>query len=1234
MDDVNIYATLKKKYSAEINDIIKSIQQAWELSFKDAEKWVQDEISVDYNKTFCFDYINNPTFDIEMGSKFSSSSIDDINMQKILNITCRKYGIKRIYNLKNIKKNSKYDKYLVSYPDLNDDNFEQIIYNKKEFNYHKQPDIFYKKYEDYCKPHKKLILLPHQRFLKNFISTETPYNGALIFHGTGSGKTCTSISIAEGFVDLMKKNENIEQKKIMVIYPGTSIQTNFIETIYDINKEKKEKSLDLRPGTLQCTGDKYYIDREDISYEDKEKYYKKKRENNYEIIGKQEFTNLVNNMKDTISKKYARSQYNVIESQIEEVISNYFSNRLIIIDEIHNMKQTDIKDEKRPIDALKLIIEYAKNLKLIFMSATPMFDKPTEIVDIINLLLLNDKRPLLDYKDIFDYKDGKVKNILDKGYGKLQGSVRGYVSYLRGENPISYPQKYEPDSSELKGYYKNNIMFMPKTKYDIDGEKLDNDNRIIYTNLIKCEMSNYQFKFYNYYYYILDKKDVAHKIGQELCNIVYPIDKNENSKYGTIGFQNAFNKLKERISYEYKNFNQGFLKEENLAKYSTKYYNILQNIKKSPGIAFIYFDYIEIGVITMCMILEEAGYEPYKGKPFLHTKVINKICSVCNKYKTDPCHTESHKNFHSFKQAKFLYLTDHHYNINERQNLIKETKTEENAKGEVIKIILGTSVLKEGVDLFNIRQIHLGDIWHNMSKIRQIIGRGARFCSHKFLSEEERNLTIFRYCTTMPSKCSKKDELICRRETVNEKMWKDAEMKDIVIKKVERLLKESSIDCMLNKNINLFDKRFKEHSDKDFSAECDYMKCDYKCISSNKTKSNIDSTTMVESFIKEDIELIMDKIIELFNNKYYYKLNEIISILNKKNNLDIKLIFIALTQLIGKRDDKYPVIFENFENVKGFIIYRSNYYVFQPLNMWQKDIPISYRKFAKRNTQLGVKIEIQKQDLEKKHLIENKKIPSINDIISNISSIKDKYELSYHIDHFLTTEKKVFLVESILKKYIETDFKNELLDPQELLIIEYANKYIFQEKIKNKFTIGHKLENIPKCYNNGTFTECELDIIRNIDLSFDTSRNDADIIGYLEEKNNNIKFKIIDNTEKRSKVRHDSKVAKNTLPTGKVCETYDKQSLDKFCKILNIDIDKASRSEFCMILEIRFRKYEDTEVDNKKWFYTVDDWKDKIKMDINKDRKITMRKRNRRTKSNYKMKYKFDIKKLKGKTNK
>ena len=42
----------------------------------------------------------------------------------------------------------------------------------------------------------------HQLFLKNYLTKETPYNGALLFHGVGVGKTCSAITISENFRDL------------------------------------------------------------------------------------------------------------------------------------------------------------------------------------------------------------------------------------------------------------------------------------------------------------------------------------------------------------------------------------------------------------------------------------------------------------------------------------------------------------------------------------------------------------------------------------------------------------------------------------------------------------------------------------------------------------------------------------------------------------------------------------------------------------------------------------------------------------------------------------------------------------------------------------------------------------------------------------------------------------------------------------------------------------------------
>lgn len=38
---------------------------------------------------------------------------------------------------------------------------------------------------------------PFQKFVRDYLSMESPYRGILLYHGLGSGKTCSSIAVAE-----------------------------------------------------------------------------------------------------------------------------------------------------------------------------------------------------------------------------------------------------------------------------------------------------------------------------------------------------------------------------------------------------------------------------------------------------------------------------------------------------------------------------------------------------------------------------------------------------------------------------------------------------------------------------------------------------------------------------------------------------------------------------------------------------------------------------------------------------------------------------------------------------------------------------------------------------------------------------------------------------------------------------------------------------------------------------
>ena len=120
------------------------------------------------------------------------------------------------------------------YPIYDDDKFQVKIASKKEFN-----DFSYKaeiknveeEAEKICS--KNFELSPHQQFIKNFISSSTPYNSILLYHGLGTGKTCSAIGIAEETRNYLYQM-NISQRIIIVASPN--VQENFKIQLFDERK--------------------------------------------------------------------------------------------------------------------------------------------------------------------------------------------------------------------------------------------------------------------------------------------------------------------------------------------------------------------------------------------------------------------------------------------------------------------------------------------------------------------------------------------------------------------------------------------------------------------------------------------------------------------------------------------------------------------------------------------------------------------------------------------------------------------------------------------------------------------------------------------------------------------------------------------------------------------------------------------------------------------------------------
>ncbi len=64
---------------------------------------------------------------------------------------------------------------------------------------------------------------PYQKFVRDYMRKESPYRGILVYHGLGSGKTCTAIATAEALFASSKK-------KIIVMAPK-SLKRNFFKEV-------------------------------------------------------------------------------------------------------------------------------------------------------------------------------------------------------------------------------------------------------------------------------------------------------------------------------------------------------------------------------------------------------------------------------------------------------------------------------------------------------------------------------------------------------------------------------------------------------------------------------------------------------------------------------------------------------------------------------------------------------------------------------------------------------------------------------------------------------------------------------------------------------------------------------------------------------------------------------------------------------------------------------------------
>jgi hypothetical protein len=574
-------------------------------------------------------------------------------------------------------------------------------------------------------------LQSHQRFLRRVLSPDAPTRNVLVVHGTGTGKTCTAIQVAEEYI----LRPEFQDQKVLIV-ASAAVQETFRDQLFDMSRVKVNSAGLLE--SKQCTGRRYLEMLQRIEQDPKNWADAEKRDRLEKIADR-----MISEFYDFTAYASFGNQINEMESQLsgtafKDWVRETYSNRLLIIDEAHNIRpKADIGTEKAITASVEKLVKYADGLILVLLTATPMYESYDEILLYFNLFLWNDRRPenaarALIASDFFDananLKEGKRE--------LFERLCQDYVSYVKGDSPFTFPFRLPPPPSTV-----------PELATAWTGEPYTQGLQVL--SLVESEASGLQAA-------VLQKEkgqddDEKRRLLMMPTVAVLPNNASFEATFRLQGTQFAYT-------------GTPFLGPATLAQHSAKFARVIKSIETGEGIVFVYSNYVKMGAELFAMALEEHGYGPVSGPALL----------------ANPAYSGPSK-------GSYALLTS---SRSEKQiaKLVSQARSESNRDGAKIRVIISSPLVAEGVDFRCVRQAHILDPWWNMSRIDQVIGRSLRTCSHTMLTQEKQNCTVYLHVVRTPNRTECYDEYTYRTKV---------EVKAEKIARVRSVLERAAMDCPL-----------------------------------------------------------------------------------------------------------------------------------------------------------------------------------------------------------------------------------------------------------------------------------------------------------------------------------------------------------------------------------------------------------------------------------------------------
>jgi superfamily II DNA or RNA helicase len=586
-------------------------------------------------------------------------------------------------------------------------------------------------------------LQQYQYIIREYLKKSSS-RGILLFHSPGFGKSITAASITE-------YTRQHEPKRKIVVLLSKSLQDNFRGNI------------------------RKYITATTENGKEGEAIL----ERNYKFVSLN-----ASNMYTQMSSIDKSEQYIEYERSLEKLNNqintggSFLENSILVIDEVHNLS-VSIKNGSKNAIALYNRIMKTKDIKLVFLTGTPIVNTPFELVPLFNMLrgyirVSGSQTTLFpENEEKFNtfFIDRKNNNIINKSVfqNRITGLCSYYGNYYFGDQRITgFPEEYP-------------------------------------LRIITVRMSDYQFIKYQDIRSI-EEKEESGRFGttQKAERFIDKDKSNSKSSYRIRSRQICNFAVPDYARVEVREGNETKVKVnihkiksddlKNLDKYSPKFGAIIDNIKSLDNeLCVVYSEFVETGINLLSKVLaEREGYVYWRDNPM--NMGSNDIAG--SEFDLEEVNINGGANKpigNQKKSVKSYALISGNVPFSERSNIIRVFNSGDNIDGKLITVLLISKSGSEGLNLKNVRAIHIMEPFWNYARIEQVIARGSRYLSHEALSTSLRNIQPYLYITEYP------EDHLSEEPTTDRKLLQVSLAGKILREKFELTLIESSIDCSFHK---------------------------------------------------------------------------------------------------------------------------------------------------------------------------------------------------------------------------------------------------------------------------------------------------------------------------------------------------------------------------------------------------------------------------------------------------